>query len=67
MDIAVYTFEDRDGNEQGWQTQDYHEAETWASKNAMRVIENTYEWADSELVDDFTGGEEEEGAEGGSA
>jgi magnesium-transporting ATPase (P-type) len=57
-DIEVYTFEDADGNPAtDWHTQDYSEAHDHAAAHGYRLIANTYRWADSELIEDFTGAE----------
>lgn len=54
--ISVYTFEDADGNEQEYSTQNSIEAKEYASKYNLRVVDNEYEWSDSSLVAewDFT-------------
>lgn len=52
--IEVYAFEDEAGAEQGFTTQDPDEARAFASKYHYRWIAHTYEWADSELVEDYT-------------
>lgn len=50
--IEVFTFEDADGNEAGsFSTQSATEAKEHARRNGYRVRANTFEWADSELVD----------------
>jgi magnesium-transporting ATPase (P-type) len=55
-DIEIYTFEDADGNPAtDWHTQDYSEAHDHAAAHGYRLIANTYQWADSELIEDFTG------------
>jgi len=55
-EIFVYTFEMSEGQDAGsWSTQDYQEAQDYARKHGLRVISNTYEWQDSELLDDYTG------------
>jgi len=59
--LYVYTFEDGDGNSFGsWSTSDYEEAKGYAMENRYRVIANRYDWADSEVVNDFTPDEDEE-------
>jgi len=54
-EIYVYTFEDADGSEDTYTTQDYQKAVDRARKYGLRIISNTYEWQDSELLDDYTG------------
>ena len=56
MDVIVYTFEDSDRNEVsgGFYTQNYAEAKAYGLSVGCRVIANTFQWADSEIVDDFT-------------
>lgn len=60
MEVIVYTFEDSDGNEVsgGFHTQNYADAKAYGLSGGYRVIANTFEWADSEMVDDFTSREE---------
>jgi hypothetical protein len=54
--IAVYTFEDADGHEHGsYHTTSYDEACAHAERYRLRVIENVFDWSDSELVRDHTG------------
>lgn len=54
-DIHVYTLEDAHGNESGtFATGSYEEARDRARADHLRVIDNTYVWDDSEMVDDFT-------------
>lgn len=60
MSITVYTFEDADGAGRSYQTQDWSEAEEYAQKYHLRVIDNTFEWADSERVADYTLPDDEE-------
>lgn len=62
MSITVYTFEGpRDNPYTGeYTTQDYQEADRYASVNGYRLIANEYEWADSEMIEDYTGEAEEE-------
>jgi hypothetical protein len=54
MDIEVYTFEDADGAEQGYTTNDIAEAKRFARHHRLRLIANTFEWTDSELLEDNT-------------
>lgn len=55
MTLTVYSFEDADGCESGYTTQDYADAKRYAAEYRLRVIANEFEWAESEVVDDFTG------------
>ena len=66
--IEVYTFEDADGAEQLWTTQDATEAEEYARKWGYRVICHEFAWADSYPVPEWdytpkTGDDDEEGEE----
>lgn len=59
MDIHVYTLEGKNRSEippeaDGFATEDYEEAKGRARECGLMVIDNTYEWADSEMIDDFT-------------
>jgi hypothetical protein len=59
LEVHVYTVEARKRDETpypacDYHTQDYEEAERYAAENKLMVIDNTYEWNDSEMVDDFT-------------
>jgi hypothetical protein len=56
-EITVYTFEDAEGSEDTYQTQDPREAQDRGRRYGMRVIGNTYEWTDSDTAWDFTGNE----------
>lgn len=56
MDITVYTFESADGTEDTYTTMDTQEAGDRARQYGMRAIANTYEWADSEPLVDYTTG-----------
>ena len=58
-DIHVYTLEARNRDETPaadaeFETENYEEARDRAEAAGLRVIDNTYEWADSEMIDDFT-------------
>ena len=61
MSIEVYVFEDKDGNPDGWQTQNGVEAKEYAQKWGLVWIALTYEYSDREVVQDFT--PEDEGEE----
>lgn len=52
--VTVYSFEDENGEPDDYTTQDYHEAYERAVCYGLKIIANTYEWSDSEVVDDFT-------------
>jgi hypothetical protein len=60
LKLDVYTLEAREGAaatpypESEFWTMDYQEAQAEAQDKKLRVIGNTYEWADSELLDDYT-------------
>ena len=54
MDIEIFSFEDKDGNESGFTTFDAGEAMQYAEKNKLKCIANVFEFSDSELVEDFT-------------
>lgn len=58
-DIHVYTLEARNREETPaehaeFETEDYQEARDRAYGAGLLVIDNTYTWSDSEMVDDFT-------------
>lgn len=59
MDVHVYTVEAKKREEtpypasEYW-TYNYDEAKGYAQQQNLIVIDNTYEWADSEPLDDFT-------------
>ena len=59
-EIERYLFEDSDGNEIGWSTFDPTEAREYAQQHGYAMIAHTYEWSDSELVEDFRPGREDE-------
>lgn len=60
LQVTVYTVEAKEGSaqtpypESEFHTQDYEEAQAYAQERKLRVIGNEYEWADSELLDDYT-------------
>lgn len=54
-EVEVYTFEDADGVEQTFTTQDAEEAKEYAREHGYRAVRNVYEFADSETLCDFTG------------
>jgi len=58
MDVIVYTFEARDrvnGHNPlpDYSTQDYEEAKRLAQENRLLLIENTYVFEDSQLLEDY--------------
>lgn len=55
MRLEVYVFEDADGNEFGtFTTQNIEEAKQYARGNKLRIIARVFEYADSEMVEDYT-------------
>ena len=58
--IEVYVFEDKDGNPDGFSTQNAIEAKEYAERRSLVWYVNKYEFSDSELVQDFTEDEGEE-------
>ena len=58
MQIIVYTFENKDGSEETFQTQSATEAEAHAAKYSLRCIANKLVFDDSEIAWDFTGNAE---------
>jgi ribosomal protein L37AE/L43A len=57
MSIEVYAFEDVQGTQFGdWTTQDIAEARAYAAEHHLRIIAHVYEWAESEMAEDFTDG-----------
>jgi len=54
MEVEIYTFEDKDGNTQGWTTENPVDAREHAQKHGLRWIANKFELCDSELVEDCT-------------
>lgn len=56
-EISVYAFEDEDDEpETEWTTQSFQEAQEYARKNRTSIIERTYEYSDSALVEDYREG-----------
>lgn len=71
LDVHVYTVEARKaGPGPGVYTEpapypacefwtfDYEEAQGYAQEEGLIVIDNSYEWSDSEMLDDYSGEEE---------
>lgn len=54
MSITVYSFENAAGPFGSFTTMDLEEAKEYGRNNALKVIANEYEFADSEPVEDFT-------------
>ena len=52
--IEVYVFEDKDGNPDGYSTQNAREAKEYAEKWGLLWCVNKYVFSDSEVVEDFT-------------
>ena len=59
MDLHVYTLSAKNQKEtpypesEFW-SEDYEEAKSRAMEAHLMVIDNTYTWEDSEMIDDFT-------------
>jgi len=53
MDVEKYTVIDSDGVETNWWTDFYPEARKFAREISGATIAYTFEFADSEMVDDF--------------
>ena len=58
LEVIVYTVEARERAEtpypaSDFYTQDYDEARKFAADNRLLLIENTYEWSDSQLLEDY--------------
>lgn len=64
-DIIVYTFAERDDSDGvyypvDYSTQDYQDADAYARKHQLQLIENTFVWDDSEVLTDYSPEPEEE-------
>ena len=61
--MQLYTYEDADGNVVGeaFATPAANAAMDTAARNRWRLIENTFEFSDSELVADYTPEDESDG------
>ena len=57
MSITVFTFQNGAGDEDTFTTQNVAEANEYARENKRAMIANTYEFDDSEMVEDFRGDE----------
>ena len=53
-EISLYGFEDADGTPDTFTTQDLAEARERAAKYGLRLIAHTYEWTESEMIEDHT-------------
>ena len=54
MEINLYQVADDEGNGEGFMYETYNEAiQAAIDEDAGGVIEHTYEWVDSSLVDDW--------------
>lgn len=58
LQVTVYTVEARKREDTEYPhtdfyTQDYEKAKRYAEDNRLLLIANTYEWADSELLEDY--------------
>lgn len=51
--INVYSFEDNEGNEDGFTTEDYQEAVQYAAARKLLILDNEYEWQDASPVASF--------------
>ena len=60
--ITLYTFEDENGTEDSYSTQDIADAREYAQRYDRALIANEYEWTDSELIEDYTTAPAEESA-----
>lgn len=58
-EITVYTFEDADGAEDTYTTQDPTEARERGQRYGLRVLANVYEWTEAPVAWDFTASEED--------
>lgn len=63
MSIEVYGFESDTGVELSYRTLNITEARRFAQNCKLRLIAYTFEYADSELVEDYTGVNKKEGDE----
>ncbi len=58
LQVTVYTVEARNRQDTPYPASefysyDYEDAQGYAQKNRLLLIENTYEWADSNLLEDY--------------
>lgn len=58
MELHLYTFLDASNTEASYSTQNYQDAEDYARRYRLEIIDNTFEWTDSETVVDYTGRDE---------
>jgi hypothetical protein len=59
-EITLYSFEDAEGNEETFTTLNYDEAREHAIQHQLRLIAQTYEYTDQEMLWDYTGRDEDE-------
>jgi hypothetical protein len=52
--IEIYTVECDEGHDSGTFTMDYQDAKRDAQERKGKVVSNRYEFADSEMVEDFS-------------
>lgn len=62
LEVHVYTVTTQSGEPAlypacDFYTFDYEEAKGYAQEERLVVIDNTYEWSDSEVLDDYSGEE----------
>ena len=50
MALFFYTFEKNGGSFSDWSTLDLEEARSYARNFGLTIVENRYEWADSEPI-----------------
>ena len=58
--LEVYVFEDKDGNEDSFETMDAREAKAYAVANNRKWIARQFEFSHSELVEDYTETDDDE-------
>lgn len=59
MTITLYTFKSASGEEHSYSTQDATEADVYARRSGTRLYANEYEWANAEMIEDYTQTESE--------
>ena len=63
MQVELYAFEDENGELDTYTTFNVNEAREYAKQNKRKLIAQIFEYSDSELVEDYTESEQEEGDE----
>lgn len=63
--VYIYTFEDSRGYPVEWTTINFAEAQEYAQTHNYKLIENTYEWVESAVLEDNTIREDETNEEEG--